>query len=78
MADDKNGTKTMIQSEGNSDMKARTVEISKEISVNKLEKMIGADVYADFPESTTMSFETYSQRAEGLSKALGNNDSVKG
>lgn len=75
---DTNGTKTMIQSPSNSDMKGRTVPVAKEVNSNPLEKMIGADVYADFPESTTMSFETYSTRAKALSDALGNNDSVKG
>lgn len=78
MADDKNGTKTMIQSPDNSDMKGRTVEVARDVSSNGLEGKLGADAYDSFPESTTMSFNTYSERAEGLSKALGNNDGVKG
>lgn len=70
--------KTMLNSKGNSETEARTVEVAKDIPSNKLEGMLGADTYADFPDSTTMAFETYSKRADGLSQALGNRDSAKG
>ncbi len=76
--DNTNGVKTMVQSKDNPADKARTVEVAKDIPSNKLEGMLGADAYADFPESTTMSFETYSTRQSDIVDALGNKDSVKG
>lgn len=69
---------TMVNSKSNSAEKGRTVEVSNDIPSNKLEGLIGADAYGAFPASTTMAFETYSQRADALSKNLGNKDSVKG
>ena len=56
----------------------RKVEVAKDIPSNSLEKMLGADSYADFPASTTISFETYSTRRDALVEKLGNKDSVQG
>jgi len=67
--------KTMVQASG---QVGREVKPTMDIASNKLEGMLGADAYADFPESTTMSFETYSKRQSALVDALGNKDSVKG
>lgn len=68
--------KTMVNSSGNAP--GREVPIAKDIPSNKLEGILGADAYADFPQSTTMNFETYSTRQDALVAALGNKDSVKG
>lgn len=72
---DANGTKTMVQ--GSKEV-GRTVEVAKDIPSNSLEGKLGADAYAEFPESTTMNFETYSKRQDALVEALGNKDSAKG
>jgi len=69
------GNKTMAQA---SKEVGRTVTPATDIHSNKLESMLGADSYSEFPASTTMSFETYPKRIETLSAALGNKDSVKG
>ncbi len=68
--------KTMVNSPNNAP--GRTIEVATDIPSNKLEGMLGADAYADFPTSTTMSFETYKGRMPALEEALGNKDSVKG
>lgn len=73
--DSSNGTKTMVQKSGDVNP---TIEVAMDISSNKLEKMLGADAYADFPTSTTMAYETYDKRSAALTEALGNRDSVKG
>jgi len=78
MADTLPGNKTMVNSAGNSPEKGRTVEVALDIHTNPLEAKLGADAYADFPSSQTMSYETYSDRMDALSTALGNKDSVKG
>lgn len=70
--------KTMLNSKGNGETTGRTVEVTKEIASNKLEGMLGADAYAEFPTSITMAYETYSNRVDGLSNTLGNRDQVKG
>ena len=67
--------KTMVQA---SSEVGRKVEVTNDIPSSSLESMLGADAYADFPASTTMSFETYSTRMDSLVEALGNKDSVKG
>ena len=69
--------KTMVNSKGNSETQARTVEVAKDIPTNSLEKMLGADAYSEFPASTTLAFETYSQRRDDISGALGNRDKVQ-
>lgn len=73
--DSSNGTKTMV--EGSKAVNP-TIEVATDIKSNKLEKMLGADAYAEFPASTTMSFDTYDKRSAALTDALGNKDSVKG
>jgi hypothetical protein len=67
---------TMVKSPGN--QPGRKVEVSKDIPSNPLERMLGADAYSEFPQSITMSFETYPKRMDALSNALGNKDTVKG
>lgn len=67
--------KVMVNSPSNSADKGRTVEVArdaKEMPVNDIEN------YYSFPSSNNQAFETYSNRAESLSNALGNKDSVKG
>ena len=68
--------KTMATSAGT--QPGRKVEVSTDIPTNSLEKMLGADSYANFPASTTISFETYSTRRDALVEKLGNKDTVKG
>lgn len=68
--------KTMVNSPGNAP--GREVKVAMDIPSNGLEKMLGADAYADFPTSITKSYETYSNRMDALVEALGNKDSVKG
>lgn len=69
------GNKTMVQAEAKP---GRTVEVANDIHSNKLEALLGADSYANFPGNTVLSFETYSGRIGKVSDALGNKDSVKG
>lgn len=71
--------KTMVNSKPEAgEMKGKTVEVAKDIPSNSLEGMLGADAYAEFPDSTTMNFVTYENRRESLVEALGNRDSAKG
>lgn len=70
--------KTMVNSPSNSAEKGRTVEVARDMSNGNLEGMLGADAYDEFPTSTTMAFDTFSNRAEAVAKALGNKDQDRG
>lgn len=72
---DLSAQKTMAQ--GSKEV-GREVPVATDIPTNKLEKMLGADTYAEFPASVTMSFETYPKRMATLEAVLGNKDEVKG